>query len=194
MKIKWVIISIVGLGILTTLIIGSVMFIQDFNKDNKETLKVMDKIRDEYKNFSPIVEEFSSQREKFYKMKEEVAFLETFEENREEFENIISEYNDLVNKVNDDSAFLQGNCKIEYANESVNNACNLFKQGYEAVMNYCLVDIEVYNKFVKEYNDYISENQLEVEPLKTQKFCLYEKYIDYDNDKTYLGGKENEEE
>ena len=54
MKIKWVIISIVGLGILTTLIIGSVMFIQDFNKDNKETLKVMGKIKDEYKNFSPI--------------------------------------------------------------------------------------------------------------------------------------------
>ena len=91
--------------------------------------------------------------------------------------------------VHNSSEFLQKNCMRKYSNASTNNTCTLFKQGYEAVMNYYMTDIAMYNEFVSEYNTWLTENGVELEPLNKQQFSLYDSYIDYDQDGSYLGGK-----
>lgn len=188
MKKRIITISAVILIVLG-LIIGGAIFIKNFNEDKKKTLAIMEQIKVKYKDFSPLVENFSEERAKFYTAKEELFFLESIDDNREEINTLMSEYNALVMNVHTSSAYLQENCDRKYSSSSVNNTCNLFKQGYEAVMNYYITDIEIYNSLAQEYNEWITENDLAIEPLSKQQFSLYESYIDYDKDGSYLGGK-----
>lgn len=188
MKKKWIIISVIVL-LITGLTIGGVIFIKEFNEDKKKTLAIMEEIKVKYKEFSPLVEGFSEARTNFYTAKEELFFLESIDGNREAINTMMTDYNNLVMNVHNSSTYLQENCNRKYASSSVNNTCNLFKQGYEAVMNYYITDIEVYNTLVKEYSTWITENSLTVEPLSEQQFSLYKDYIDYDKDGSYLGGK-----
>ena len=188
MKKKIIIISIVVLIVLG-LIVGGTIFIKNFNEDKEKTLAIMEEIKVKYKDFSPLVESFSEARANFYTAKEDLSFLESINDNREEIDTLMSDYNALVMNVHTSSLYLQENCNRKYSSSSVNNTCNLFKQGYEAVMNYYITDIEVYNSFVQEYNEWITENNLTIEPLSKEQFSLYESYIDYDKDGSYLGGK-----
>lgn len=188
MKKKWIIISIIIL-LIVGVVIGGTIFIKDFNEDKKKTLAIMEEIKIKYKDFSPLVENFSEARANFYTAKEDLFFLESIDSNRESINTLINDYNALVMNVHTSSTYLQENCNRKYSSSSVNNTCNLFKQGYEAVMNYYITDIGVYNTLVKEYNTWITENSLTVEPLTEQQFSLYENYIDYDKDGSYLGGK-----
>ena len=91
--------------------------------------------------------------------------------------------------MHDSSKYLQENCDRKYSSASVNNTCDLFKQGYESVVNYYLTDIEMYNKFVDEYNNWLTTNGMTLEPLTKEELSLYNSYIDYDKDGSYLGGK-----
>jgi len=186
---KKVIIAIIIILFLAGLVFGGYMFVKDFSEDQKQTLKIMDKIKEKYKDFSPLVEKFSESRTNFYTAKEELFFLESINDNRETINTMMTDYYNLVMEVHNSSTYLQENCAREYSNHSVNNTCNLFKQGYEAVMNYYLTDVEVYNKIVTEYNNWLTENSLTHEPLTMQEFSLYKSYIDYDNDESYLGGE-----
>ena len=194
MKKKWIIIIGIIVLLITGLSISGVYFIKSFTEDRKETLAIMEEIKLKYNDFSPLVENFSESRAKFYTAKEDLFFLESINGNREAINTLMTEYNELVMNVHNSSTYLQENCNRKYASSSVNNTCNLFKQGYEAVMNYYMTDIEVYNTLAKEYNNWLTENNLTETPLQEQQFTLYQKYIDYDKDGSYLGGNQNEEE
>lgn len=188
MKKKVIIIAIIILIILG-LALGGYIFVKNFTEDQKKTLEVMEKIKEEYKSFSPLVEKFSEARTNFHIAKEELFFLDSINDNKDTIITMMTSYNNLVMNVHTSSAYLQENCAREYANASVNNTCNLFKQGYEAVMNYYITDIGVYNSIATEYNAWLTENSLTFEPLTLQEFTLHENYIDYDKDGSYLGGK-----
>lgn len=189
MKKKWVIISSIIVLIVAILVTCGTIFVKNFNEDKKKTLVIMEEIKEKYKEFSPLVEKFSEARANFYNGKEELFFLESINDNREAIAALMNDYETLVMNVHTSSAYLQENCDRKYSSSSVNNTCNLFKQGYEAVMNYYMTDIEVYNMLVQEYNEWITENNLAEEPLSKYQFSLYNAYIDYDKDGSYLGGK-----
>ncbi len=189
MKKKYIIIICVVLVILIGLIVGGVFFVKSFNEDREKTLAIMDKIQEEYKSFSPLVEKFSDGRTYFYTAKEDLFYLESVEANKEAITTMMTNYNILVMDVHNKSEYLQENCDRKYSKATVNNTCDLFKQGYEAVMNYYQTDIKMYNTFVKEYNSWLTENAYTIEPLAEEDFSLYDKYIDYDKDGSYLGGE-----
>lgn len=186
---KKIVIIISIILVVLGLVFGGVVFVKNFNEDQAKTLAVMEQIKEEYNNFSPYVEKFSSERTKFYTETEEMFFLENIDTNREAINQLLVEYNDIVMEAHDKSAYLRENCDRQYASSSVNNTCNLFKQGYEAIINYYITDIDVYNNVVEEYNNWLTENSLEQEPLAEIQFDLYKDYIDYDKDGSYLGGK-----
>lgn len=183
---------IVGI-ILIIIIVGVVLFIKDFNKDRKETLKVMEKIKTNYKSFSPLIDQFLEKRTNFYNLKEQLMLLEDVETKKMELLNTMTEYENLIIQIDNENKFLKKNCQIKYFDNSVNNTCDLFKQEYEAAMNYYITDINVYNNFVKEYNNWIDENNNGLEKLEKKELTLYKDYIDYDKDGSYLGGNKNEE-
>lgn len=163
-------------------------FVKNMEEDKKETLKTMEIIKEKYKTFSPMVEEFTKKRAAFYAMKDEKFYLENIEENQEEILNFMTEYENFVLNVHKQNDYLEKNCQRKYSDNRVNNTCNLFKQGYEAVMNYYMTDLKVYNEFVGSYNTWAKENNIE-NALDIKSFSLYTSYIDYDKDGSYLGGK-----
>ena len=189
MKKKIIIIISILLLLLTGLIIGVVLFIKDFNEDRERTLKIMEEIKAKYNEFSPIVEKFSTERTNFYTAKEELFFLESVQANKETINNMLVNYKQIVIDMHENSTYLQENCNRKYSSSSVNNTCDLFKQGYESVVNYYLTDTDMYNKFVDEYNNWLTTNGMTLEPMTKEELSLYNSYIDYDNDGSYLGGK-----
>lgn len=188
MKKRIIIISIIII-IISVLVFGGYLFIKDFNEDKEKTLETMEKVKEEYKKFSPLVEKFSDARTNFYNTKEELFYLESINDNREQINTMMNYYNNIILEAHNTSKYLQENCVREYVSHSVNNTCNLFKQGYEAMMNYYKTDIELYNKMVTEYNNWLTENSYDIEPLTSLELTLHKNYIDYDNDGSYLGGK-----
>lgn len=191
MKIKnkkvFIIILVVVL-IITAISLLTVNFVKNMKKDREETIKTMEQIREKYRTFSPLVEEFSEKRTEYYTMKDEKLYLENISDSKDEIISFMDEYSTLVYKVHNDSKYLEDNCMRKYSDNRVNNTCNLFKQGYEAIMNYYMTDIKGYNEFVTSYNEWSKESNSALK-LDKIEFDLYSDYIDYDKDGSFLGGK-----
>ncbi len=185
---KVFIIILVVVLIITAISLLTVNFVKNMKKDREETIKTMEQIKESYKTFSPLVEEFSEKRTEYYTMKDEKLYLEDISDSKEEIISFMDEYSALVHKVHDDSKYLEDNCMRKYSDNRVNNTCNLFKQGYEAIMNYYMTDIKGYNEFVTSYNEWSKESNSALK-LDKIEFDLYSDYIDYDKDGSFLGGK-----
>lgn len=189
MKKKLIIFISILVLVITGLVIGVVLFVKEFNEDRKKTLAIMDKIETKYDEFAPLVESFSDGRTYFYTVKEDLFFLDSVEANKEALATLMTNYEILVMDVHNNSEYLQKYCDRKYSKSTVNNTCDLFKQGYEAVMNYYITDIRMYNTFVSQYNAWLAENNSTLLPLEEEELTLYTDYIDYDNDGSYLGGE-----
>ena len=104
----------------------------------------------------------------------------------------LSNYESLVDELENNAKKLSSLCEdVYYPDGNVNNKCFNYKSIYEQVVNFFLSDIEVYNKNVKEYNDYQTANNLTflVKEYKSKK-----KYIDYNEDGVFDGKEDIEVE
>lgn len=188
--------KIVIIIILIIFIIGLIygyFFIKDFLKDEKDTKKIMENIIESYHEFSKIVSNVSDERSKIYELKDNMMILESSEKYAKDLDITIRDYQNLRKIIEDKSSFLKENCKTKYSSKKVNNACEVFKQEYEAAYNYYITDINVYNKIVETYNKYIHENKLKWNQLNVVDLKENKKYIDYDKDGSILGGKNEKE-
>ena len=174
-------------------IIYGYFFVKDFLKYEKETKKLMEEIVESYHDFSKVVSNISDERSKIYDLKDKMMLLESSNQYIKELSKTIDDYQKLRKTIEDESLFLKENCKIKYSSKKVNNACEVFKQEYEAAYNYYITDINVYNKIVETYNKYIHENKLKWNQLNVVDLKENKKYIDYDKDGSILGGKNEKE-
>lgn len=182
-----IIICIISFFVIIT--IGVIIFLTSFIKDKEQSEKIVKNIKKEYQVFSESSNNFSKERAEFYSLVNEYFLLEEVNANMDTITTFINEYETLITTINDDSSYLLEYCEYKYADYSAENRCNLFKQGYEAIMNYYLTDINVYNNFVNTYDNYLNENELEYDKLNLIDLKYYKEYIDYDNDGYYLGGE-----
>lgn len=187
MKKKKVIIMIIVPIILVFGIIT--YFVISFNNDKKETLNRMNRISTSYDEFKEEVSNFNQVRQDLYTNVFNGIYYDTLKVNYDIWKNKLSNYEDIVEEINDDNTFLEKYCNgIYYPDQEINNKCNAFSMAYEEINNLFVYDIELFNKNIGSYNEYIEEqdgnNKLDL--YKTDK-----KYIDYDSDGEYLG-KEGE--
>ncbi|MBQ9011866.1 MAG: hypothetical protein IJ093_04380, partial [Bacilli bacterium] len=98
-----------------------------------------------------------------------------------------SRYENAIKEVEDSSDVLKENCIVRYADVNVNSKCTNFKVNYEAAMNYFITDIKGYNKTVKQYNQWVSDNNYDYGKLNEGKLVVYKKYIDFDKDGECFG-------
>ena len=187
MKKKKVIIMIV----VPIILIGSIItyFIISFNNDRKETINKMDRISTLYEEFKEDVLEFNQIREDLYSNVFNGIYYDTLKVNYDVWKNKLSNYEETIDKINDQNSFLKKHCNgIYYPDHEINNKCSAFSIAYEEINNSFVYDIDLFNKNISNYNEYIeqqsSNNKLDL--YKTDK-----KYIDYDDDGEYLG-KEGE--
>lgn len=187
MKKRIIIFSIILLILIIFISIGVNSFIRSFKRDQDETKIILSKIKDYYKDFYNATEMFSNKRTSFYELKEEYGYIEDIDNDPTKLENFMKEYESVVVNVNDKSSFLKGHCNITYSDYYTNNTCKLFLQGYEAVINYFITDVKVYNDLIDGYNEWHSNDEDFIK-LSHYNFNLYDDYIDYDNDGNFLGG------
>lgn len=162
------------------------VYSKELEEDVRETKKVMNQIKEEYKKFNSSVQAFASKREEYYTYREN-TYLEGFAKNTAGWNKLMDDYKETVIDAENNSKFLGKNCNRKYSDATVNNDCTQYKANLEALNNYYITDMKGYNKVVKEYNEYAIDNNYSL----LKKVSLDDmKYIDLDNDGKYFG-KEN---
>lgn len=184
MKKKKIIIIIIPIVLVISII---AYFIISFNNDKKETLDKMNNISTSYEEFKEVVLEFNQVRQDLYNNVFNGIYYDTLKVNYDIWKNKFSNYEDIVVKINDDNDFLKKYCKdFYYPQQEINNKCKAFSIAYEEVNNLFVYDIELFNKNISSYNEYIEEQGSND---KLELYVIDKKYIDYNEDGEYIGKK-----
>ena len=171
-------------GFVSSLVIG-------LKEDRKMTNKRMNEVNLEYEDYSTMVSLFEVERDSMY---ENIFNNNTFDSmyaNNKYITNKISNYEAMVDEMYKNVNKLNDLCNdMYYPDSSVNSICNNYKIIYEQVNNYYVLDIELYNKNVDKYNEYIKTVDAN---LVVKKFETKKKYIDFDNDGEIIGKDEKKQ-
>lgn len=184
-KRKWKLLLIIFI-ILLVIGIFLYFYISSFKVDREETLELMKEVNEDYPTFNKSMTEFVNKRNAFYKQKDEI-FLEDIGKNVNVWVKFMADYEKIINKVEDNSKRLKPNCKNDFGDINAKTECNQFRVNYEAAMNYYITDVKVYNNIVKEYNEWLINNNSSYQKLEKVSLTIYKDYIDYDEDGEYFG-------
>lgn len=169
---------------------GVSTFILGLKADRTETLNRMVEVNDVFEIFSTNTTAFENFRDELYTDVLSNLYYDNMYTTDGVIKVKLSNYESLVDELGKNAKTLTALCEdVYYPDGNVNNKCFNYKGIYEQVVNFFLSDIEVYNKNVKEYNDYQTANNLTF-PVKEYK--SKKKYIDYNEDGVFDGKEEIE--
>ena len=188
MKKKWkIFVIVIGIILMFVVLFFILSFMKEVQEDQKETKKIMENIKSEGDALSKTVEEIAPIREEFYKIKQDMEFLDTMQTYVDPMNEVMDRYETTMKNIEKNSKNLQEWCKSTYADKTVNNACDVFRQEYEAASNYYIKDLMVYQDVRKAYETNFAASE---KKLKEKDFLFYRTYIDYDEDGMFLGGND----
>lgn len=187
---KW---AFILLAISLVLVIsgGVASFLVSLKEDREMMLQRMVVVNDQFEDFSTSTTSFESYRDELYNNVLGILYYDTLGGNDANIKNVLSNYEAMVDEMKKKAESLDGLCAdVYYPDSSVNSKCNNYKAIYEQVVNFFVGDIELYNKNIDSYNNYMASNgnNSRLEYYKTTK-----KYIDYNKDESYDGKIEEEE-
>ena len=185
---------------ITFILSGIIFTLTRVYKDNKfqnaqEESIIADEIKDIYEAFKIKVEEFSTKRDLINSdISEYVSYYTGIEENHDDMIEELKKYENLVAEVEDSAVYLKSHCLNEnYSDQDANNKCNAYIINYEKTVNSFVSDIEFFNSKIDEYNNWIIEENEELDEkekykeVDRYKASKYKEYIDINNDGFYLG-------
>ena len=170
---------------------GVTSFLVSLKEDRELTLQRMVIVNDEFEEFSTSTTSFESYRDELYNNVLGTLYYDTLGGNDANIKNILSNYEAMVDSLEKKAKSLDNLCAdVYYPDSSVNSKCNNYKSIYEQVVNCFVSDIELYNKNIDLYNNYMSSNGSDsrLEYYKTVK-----NYIDYNNDEVFDGRNVDDE-
>ena len=188
---------ILGITFITSGIIFSVT--RTYREEKQEKIdsegKIIDEIVDVYGVFKTKTEDFSNKRDDINdKIADYILFYNDMPEGYEGIIENIKEYETYVTEIEDSAIYLKDHCKTQnYSSTDANSKCNSYIINYEKTVNTFVGDIEFFNNKIKEYNEWIIEENKEMKEnekypeLKQFVPEKYKDYIDIDNDNDYLG-------
>ena len=185
---------------ITFILSGIIFTLTRVYKDNKfqnakEESIIVDEIKDIYEAFKIKVEEFSTKRDLINSdISEYVSYYTGIEENHDDMIEELKKYENLVAEVEDSAVYLKSHCLNEnYSDQDANNKCNAYIINYEKTVNSFVSDIEFFNSKIDEYNNWIIDENEELDDeekykeVDRYKASKYKEYIDINNDGFYLG-------
>ena len=185
---------------ITFILSGIIFTLTRVYKDNKfqnaqEESIIADEIKDIYEAFKIKVEEFSTKRDLINSdISEYVSYYTGIEENHDDMNKKLKKYENLVAEVEDSAVYLKSHCLNEnYSDQDANNKCNAYIINYEKTVNSFVSDIEFFNSKIDEYNNWIIDENEELDDeekykeVDRYKASKYKEYIDINNDGFYLG-------
>jgi flagellar basal body-associated protein FliL len=181
MKKKIIIIVIIAL------VVGAGLFIfLDMKKDKELTRKKMSEVTSNYQTFKKLAGTFNTTRADLYSVVLNNIYYDDLAKNSDKYYAKFSEYEAEVDSITKTTKTLKSLCVgVYYPKITINNECNAYTTAYEAMYNYFVTDVKVYNKNITAYNTYAKEQNLTttLKEYSTTKT----KYIDYNNDGIYAG-------
>ena len=185
---------------ITFILSGIIFTLTRVYKDNKfqnaqEESIIADEIKNIYEAFKIKVEEFSTKRDLINSdISEYVSYYTGIEENHDDMIEELKKYENLVAEVEDSAVYLKSHCLNEnYSDQDANNKCNAYIINYEKTVNSFVSDIEFFNSKIDEYNNWIIDENEELDDeekykeVDRYKASKYKEYIDINNDGFYLG-------
>lgn len=187
-----------------TFIISGIIF--TFVNTYKESKK--DKIEEE----TIIADEIGNVYNTFYRKESELSkyrddlidnifdYVTYYSQMPDDYEKMISDikkYEELVKESEDISSYLKAKCTSKYSIKDANEKCNAYYINLEKTINVFVSDVEFFNSKIKEYNEWIeNENEsvlvtVEYKKLDEYKSNNYLDYVDLNGDGTYLGMNNN---
>lgn len=189
-KIILAILIVLLICVIGLIAFGVFKFASNIKEDQAITTKKINEISEKYNEFNSSIQAFAALREEIYTSKEEI-YLEEISNNTDYWNTLIDKYAASIKDVEAKAKDLKDDCKIRFADVGTNGRCTNFKANYEAAMNYYITDVKVYNKMVKEYNDWVGTSS-KYSKLEEAKLVVYDDYIDYDGDGDKFGKEEVE--
>ena len=182
---KKIVICLISTIVIVLISFGIISFINVNKEKQNELNNNMTTVNDNYDKLKINVNTFNENRINVYSNVLNNFYYEEVENNYNYWNEYFNNYEKSVIDIENIIASLDKVCNIEYFDNNVNKKCITYKETYENVINTFVTDINLYNKQLNEYNNWIKEEKIEKELVSvyTSKF----KYIDYNNDKVYSG-------
>lgn len=186
------------LGI-TFILSGIIFTVVKTYKEERQTKideenQIIDEIMDIYEVFKKKTEEFSNKRDEVNsEISDYVAYYTGMITKYDSIIKTLESYETMVTEVEDTAIYLKDHClKNSYSSIDANSKCTSYIMNYEKTVNSFVGDIEFFNSKIKEYNEWATKENSE---LQTEKYKslesfvpkIYKEYIDINNDGTYLG-------
>lgn len=186
------------LGI-TFILSGIIFTVVKTYKEERQTKideenQIIDEIMDIYEVFKKKTEEFSNKRDEVNsEISDYVAYYTGMITKYDSIIKTLESYETMVTEVEDTAIYLKDHClKNSYSSIDANSKCTSYIMNYEKSVNSFIGDIEFFNSKIKEYNEWATKENSE---LQTEKYKslesfvpkIYKEYIDINNDGTYLG-------
>lgn len=167
---------------------GVSSFVFSLQSDRKAMKERMVEVSDSFEEFSADTSLFEEFRDELYTNYLSNLYYNTLYQDDALLKNKLSNYENMVDQLEKQANGLADLCDdVYYPDTNVNNKCSNYKGIYEQINNYFVTDINLYNKNIKDYNNYQKSNNSNeiVKEYKTDR-----KYIDYNEDKVYDGKEE----
>ena len=181
---------ILGLAFAALVLVIIIYVVINYTSDKNRTQERMAEVEELYQTFRDDVESFNEARDVVYQNVFQEAYYQTLKDNDESFKTYFATYLEALEKLDQDASNLEDKCiNVLYPNVSVNNKCEAFVVGYEEATNTYISDVNLYNQYIEEYNQWLVDTSSTDTPLKAVE--LDRDYLDYDGDRTYRGKEDS---
>ncbi len=169
---------LIGIVILLGIIISITLWIKKLNEDSKESLIIMNEIKEIYQSFEKNIDIYNETRTSLATYLED-SYIEELPKVHSE---IISLLSDIEKNLQEDESIikkLDERCPNKiFQEKEVNNICNSYQIYYEKLVNIYVNDTIKVNKLIGNYN----QDRTNPLPEYTPKI---KEYIDYNKDSVY---------
>lgn len=184
-------IAFIASGVIFTVVTS---YKDDRNKMIEEQEKIADEIGDVYKVFFDMETNLSAYRDEV--MKDFANYVTFYSDMPKGYQGImekIGEYDNKITEIEDAASYLEAKCVDKYSVLEANDKCIAYYLNRERTINTFVGDTEYFNSKIKEFNDWTEvENASVLATVKYEKLEEYvsekhSKYVDLNNDGTFLG-------
>ncbi len=159
---------------------GVSSFLSGIRKDREATYNRMADVSDSFEEFSTEVSLFEDYRDSLYEKYLANLTYDNMKKNDIVIKKELTAFEEMVDSINNKTKTLETLCDdVYYPDSSINNKCSNYKNIYEQVNNYYVLDIKTYNDNIKKYNEYQKSKKSN---LSLKKFTTKKDYIDYNED------------
>ncbi len=170
------------------------MYKAERRRKREEEVVIADEIADVYKTFFDLESNLTHSRDELMKAYVDYSsFYSNMPGGYAKIKEKINEYETKITEVEDASSYLKDKCVNRYSVLSANDKCNAYYINLEKTINVFINDLELFNNKIEEFNKWTEEENASVLATvkyeKLEKFVAnkYTKYVDLNNDETFLG-------